>query len=81
VCRGICAMDLRTMEVKTYAADAVIFATGGNGVTILRGGRRNSVVCTGSAQAALFQQGRGLRERRIHSSASYRRFLVKTSCY
>jgi len=29
VCRGICAMDLRTMEVKTYAADAVIFATGG----------------------------------------------------
>src|SRR5690242_13264524 len=31
MCRGICAMDLRTMEVKTFAADAVIFATGGNG--------------------------------------------------
>src|SRR5436853_1499500 len=31
VCRGICAMDLRSMEVKTFAADAVIVATGGNG--------------------------------------------------
>jgi succinate dehydrogenase / fumarate reductase flavoprotein subunit len=55
VCRGICAMDLRTMEVKTYAADAVIFATGGNGAIF--GRSTNSVVCTGSAQAALFQQG------------------------
>ena len=55
VCRGICAMDLRSMEVKTYAADAVIFATGGNGAIF--GRSTNSVVCTGSAQAALFQQG------------------------
>src|SRR6266853_1391742 len=55
VCRGICAMDLRTMEVNTYAADAVIFATGGNGAIF--GRSTNSVVCTGSAQAALFQQG------------------------
>jgi succinate dehydrogenase / fumarate reductase flavoprotein subunit len=31
VCRGICAMDLRSMEVKTYPADAVIFCTGGIG--------------------------------------------------
>src|SRR2546425_4572091 len=54
VCRGICAMDLRSMEVKTYAADAVIFATGGNGAIF--GRSTNSVVCTGSAQAALFQQ-------------------------
>src|SRR6202158_4765162 len=54
-CRGICAMDLRTMEVKTYAADAVIFATGGNGAIF--GRSTNSVVCTGSAQATLFQQG------------------------
>ncbi len=28
VCRGICAMDLRTMEVRTFSADAVIFCTG-----------------------------------------------------
>jgi succinate dehydrogenase / fumarate reductase flavoprotein subunit len=55
VCRGICAMDLRTMEVKTYAADAVIFATGGIGAIF--GRSTNSVVCTGSAQTALLQQG------------------------
>lgn len=55
VCRGVCAMDLRSMEVKSYAADAVIFATGGNGAIF--GRSTNSVVCTGSAQSALFQQG------------------------
>ena len=55
VCRGICAMDLRTMEVKTHPADAVIFATGGIGAIF--GRSTNSVVCTGSAQSALLQQG------------------------
>ncbi len=55
VCRGICAMDLRSMEVKTFPADAVIFCTGGIGAIF--GRSTNSVVCTGSAQAALFQQG------------------------
>jgi succinate dehydrogenase / fumarate reductase flavoprotein subunit len=55
VCRGICAMDLHSMEVKTYAADAVIFATGGIGAIF--GRSTNSVVCTGSAQSALLQQG------------------------
>jgi succinate dehydrogenase / fumarate reductase flavoprotein subunit len=55
VCRGICVMDLRTMEVKTFAADAVIFATGGIGAIF--GRSTNSVVCTGSAQSALLQQG------------------------
>jgi succinate dehydrogenase / fumarate reductase flavoprotein subunit len=55
VCRGICAMDLRSMEVTTYPADAVIFATGGIGAIF--GRSTNSVVCTGSAQSALFQQG------------------------
>jgi succinate dehydrogenase / fumarate reductase flavoprotein subunit len=55
VCRGICAMDLRSMEVKTFAADAVIFATGGIGAIF--GRSTNSVVCTGSAQSALLQQG------------------------
>src|SRR3979409_2559380 len=34
--RGSCGMDLRTMEVKTYAADAVIFATGGIGAVFGR---------------------------------------------
>jgi succinate dehydrogenase / fumarate reductase, flavoprotein subunit len=55
VCHGICAMDLRSMEVKTFPADAVIFCTGGIGAIF--GRSTNSVVCTGSAQSALFQQG------------------------
>ncbi|HJZ66106.1 MAG TPA: succinate dehydrogenase flavoprotein subunit [Candidatus Acidoferrum sp.] len=55
VCRGVCAMDLRSMEVKTFQADAVIFCTGGVGAIF--GRSTNSVVCTGSAQSALFQQG------------------------
>src|SRR5260370_38612647 len=54
-CRGIFAMDLRTMEVNTHAADAVVFATGADGAMV--GRATNWVVCTGSAQAALFQQG------------------------
>ena len=53
--RGICAMDLRSMQVKTFPADAVIFCTGGIGAIF--GRSTNSVVCTGSAQSALFQQG------------------------
>ncbi|HWB32511.1 MAG TPA: succinate dehydrogenase flavoprotein subunit [Acidobacteriaceae bacterium] len=54
-CRGICAMDLRTMEVRTFPADAIIVCTGGNGAIF--GKSTNSVVCTGSAQSALYQQG------------------------
>src|ERR1700759_2158176 len=55
VCRGICSMDLRSMEVTTHPADAVIFATGGIGAIF--GRSTNSVVCTGSGQSALFQPG------------------------
>jgi succinate dehydrogenase / fumarate reductase flavoprotein subunit len=55
VCRGVCAMDLRSMEVRTFPADAIIIATGGNGAIF--GKSTNSVVCTGSAQSALYQQG------------------------
>jgi len=55
VARGICAMDLRTMEVRTFPADAIIICTGGNGAIF--GKSTNSVVCTGSAQSALYQQG------------------------
>jgi succinate dehydrogenase / fumarate reductase flavoprotein subunit len=54
-CRGICAIDLRTMETRTFAADAIIICTGGNGAIF--GKSTNSVVCTGSAQSALYQQG------------------------
>lgn len=55
VCRGICAMDLRSMQVVIFPADAVIIATGGIGAIF--GKSTNSVVCTGSAQSALYQQG------------------------
>ena len=55
ICRGICAMDMRSTEVKTFPADAAIFCTGGIGAIF--GLSTNSVVCTGSAQSALFQQG------------------------
>src|SRR3954447_518355 len=55
VCRGICARDLRSMQVYTFPADAVIIATGGIGAIF--GKSTNSVVCTGSAQSALYQQG------------------------
>jgi succinate dehydrogenase / fumarate reductase flavoprotein subunit len=53
--RGICAMDLRSMETRTFPADAIIVCTGGNGAIF--GKSTNSVVCTGSAQSALYQQG------------------------
>jgi len=53
--RGIAAMDLRSMELRSFAADAVILATGGIGAIF--GKSTNSVVCTGSAQSAVFQQG------------------------
>ena len=55
VARGITALDLRTMELHSFAADAIILATGGNGAIF--GKSTNSVVCTGSAQSAVYQQG------------------------
>ncbi len=55
VTRGITAMNLRSMELHAFPADAVILATGGVGAIF--GKSTNSVVCTGSAQSAVFQQG------------------------
>jgi succinate dehydrogenase / fumarate reductase, flavoprotein subunit len=55
VARGITALDLRTMELRSFTSNAVILATGGNGAIF--GKSTNSVVCTGSAQSAVFQQG------------------------
>ncbi len=55
ICRGMTAMNLRTLEVRAFPADAVIMATGGVGVIF--GRSTNSVICTGSAQSALYQQG------------------------
>src|ERR1700684_132000 len=55
VCRGISALNLRSMEVKSFPAYAIIVCTGGIGAIF--GKSTNSVVCTGSAQSALYQQG------------------------
>jgi succinate dehydrogenase / fumarate reductase flavoprotein subunit len=55
VCRGIVAQDLRSMEIKSFPADAVILATGGPG--IIFGKTTNSVINTGTAASAVYQQG------------------------
>jgi succinate dehydrogenase / fumarate reductase flavoprotein subunit len=53
--RGITALDLRSMELRSFPAEAIVLATGGIGAIF--GKSTNSVVCTGSAQSAIFQQG------------------------
>jgi succinate dehydrogenase / fumarate reductase flavoprotein subunit len=55
VCRGLIAMDLQTLELKAFSADAVIIATGGPG--LIFGKSTNSMTCTGSAVSACYQQG------------------------
>ncbi|MCU6796755.1 MULTISPECIES: succinate dehydrogenase flavoprotein subunit [Paenibacillus] len=55
VCRGITAQDLRSMEVLSFPADAVILASGGPG--IIFGKSTNSVINTGTAASAVYQQG------------------------
>lgn len=55
VCRGLVAMNLQTLELKAFKADAVIMATGGPG--LIFGKSTNSMTCTGSAVSACYQQG------------------------
>ncbi|HWS52617.1 MAG TPA: succinate dehydrogenase flavoprotein subunit [Pyrinomonadaceae bacterium] len=55
VCRGLVAMERSTLELKAFPADAVIVATGGPG--LIFGKSTNSMVCTGSAVSACYQQG------------------------
>jgi succinate dehydrogenase / fumarate reductase flavoprotein subunit len=55
VCRGLIAMDLQSLELKAFKADAVIMATGGPG--LIFGKSTNSMTCTGSAVSACYQQG------------------------
>lgn len=54
-CKGIVAQDLRNMSIKSFAAEAVIIATGGLGSVF--GKSTNSTICTGSAASTLYQQG------------------------
>jgi succinate dehydrogenase / fumarate reductase flavoprotein subunit len=55
VCRGIVAQDLRSMEIQSFRADAVILATGGPGIVF--GKSTNSMINTGTAASAVYQQG------------------------
>jgi succinate dehydrogenase / fumarate reductase flavoprotein subunit len=54
-CRGLTAQDLRTMKIESFPADAVVMATGGNGVVF--GRSTNSIINTGSPVSICYQQG------------------------
>lgn len=54
-CVGIVAQDMRTMQIRSFRADAVIMATGGCG--LVYGKSTNSVMCTGAAAARCYQAG------------------------
>ena len=54
-CAGIVAQDLRSMQIQSFAADAVVLATGGPG--IVYGKSTNSTINTGTAAGAVYRQG------------------------
>jgi succinate dehydrogenase / fumarate reductase flavoprotein subunit len=54
-CVGIVAQDMRTMQIRAFRADAVVMATGGNG--LIFGKSTMSVICTGGANSRCFQAG------------------------
>jgi succinate dehydrogenase / fumarate reductase flavoprotein subunit len=56
VCRGIVAMDLKTMQVHAFEADAVVIATGGMG-QIYAPYTTTSTNSTGAAASRCYQQG------------------------
>ncbi len=55
VCRGAVVQNLFTMEIRALPANAVILATGGNGLVF--GRSTMSTICTGSAAARAFRAG------------------------
>ncbi len=54
-CVGIVAQDMRTMQIRGFRADAVVMATGGNGLVF--GKSTMSVICTGGAVSRCYQAG------------------------
>ncbi len=54
-CRGVCAVDTRSLEIRAFPADSVMIATGGPG--LIFGRSTQSLVNTGSAVSACYQQG------------------------
>ncbi len=53
--RGIVAQDIKTMAIESFRGEAVCLATGGPG--IIFGKSTNSVINTGTAASAVYQQG------------------------
>ena len=54
-CVGIVAQDMRTMQIRSFRADAVVMASGGNGLVF--GKSTMSVICTGGAVSRCYQAG------------------------
>jgi succinate dehydrogenase flavoprotein subunit len=54
-CRGIVALDCVSMRIEAFPALAVMLATGGPGIVF--GRSTNSVINTGTAAAAAYQEG------------------------
>ncbi len=54
-CVGIVAQDMRTMKIQAFRGDAVVMATGGNG--LMFGKSTMSVICTGGAASRCWQAG------------------------
>jgi succinate dehydrogenase / fumarate reductase flavoprotein subunit len=56
ICRGIVAVDIRSLEIRAFRSDAVVLCVGGPGMVF---GRRstNSAISTGAANSRAYQQG------------------------
>ncbi len=54
-CRGVVAQDMFSMEIRSFAADAVVLATGGSG--LVYGRSTMSMICTGGAAARSYRAG------------------------
>src|SRR5215469_5377423 len=54
-CRGVVAIDTRSLEMRAFPADTVMIATGGPG--LIFGRSTQSLVNTGSAVSSCYQQG------------------------
>jgi succinate dehydrogenase / fumarate reductase flavoprotein subunit len=54
-CRGVVAQDMFSMEIRSFAADAVILGTGGCG--LIFGRSTMSMICTGGAAARAYKAG------------------------
>ena len=55
IARGIILQDIMTLQLSIMKADAVVIATGGNGLIFRKS--TNSTFCTGAANGRLYMQG------------------------